>query len=82
MVPVALEYRSDSDLWRVPNIVKQYINSFGKWKTETKLTFGPAMKMEDGNLMTKECEKWVNEELDRMHEGWTKMNFDEPQPIS
>jgi len=77
VVPVALEYKSDKDLWRINNIVGQYLSAFGKWKTETKLTFGPPMKMEDGAILADKCESWVNEELARMHEDWSEMNFAE-----
>jgi len=82
VVPIALEYRSDKDLWRIHNIVGQYLNAFGKWKTETKLTFGPPMKMEDGALLADKCESWVNDELARMQEGWTQMNFDEEKELT
>ncbi|MGK0315403.1 MAG: 1-acyl-sn-glycerol-3-phosphate acyltransferase, partial [Saprospiraceae bacterium] len=60
IVPVALEYRSKKDLWLIPNILSQYLNAFGKWKTETKLTFGPPLKMEDGIKLSDECEQWIN----------------------
>ena len=76
VVPVALEYRDERDLWTVHNIIGQYMRTFGKWRTETKLTFGPAMKMEDGNVLAEKCEKWVNDELAKMHEGWSRMEFE------
>lgn len=76
VVPMVLEYKSEKDLWTIDNIVGQYFKAFGKWKTEAKLSFGPAIKMDDGNLLAEKCEKWVNEELDRMHNGWSKMGFD------
>lgn len=75
VVSVALEYRNEKDLWTEPNIVSQYLRAFGKWKTETKLTFGPAITMDDGDLMAKKCEAWVNEELERMHKDWTEVDF-------
>lgn len=79
VVPMALEYRSEKDLWTVHNIVGQYLRAFGKWKTETKLTFGPPLMMEDGNLLAAKCEKWINDELDKMHQGWTNVDFTEKQ---
>lgn len=77
VVPMVLEYRSEKDLWTVPNIVGQYFRAFGKWKTETKLTFGTPLKMEDGNLLAEKCENWINDELARMHKGWSKMGFED-----
>lgn len=75
IVPVAIEYRSKKDLWLMPNIVSQYLNAFGKWKTETKLTFGPPLKMEDGVKLADECEQWINVEIDKMQDDWSNMGF-------
>ena len=76
VVPVALEYRDENDLWTIPNIVGQYLRAFGKWKTETKLTFGPPMKMDNGDLLAEKCEKWINDELANMQSGWSKVDFE------
>lgn len=77
VVPVALEYRSPKDLWLISNIVGQYLSSFGKWKTEAKLTFGEPVRMEDGIALADHCESWINQEIARMHKGWTQMDFAE-----
>ena len=75
VVPVALEYRSKKDLWLIPNIVGQYLNAFGKWKTEAKLSFGTPMKMEDGIKLADDCEQWINAEIEKMQDGWSNMGF-------
>tara|TARA_R110000737_G_scaffold345659_3_gene374462 strand:- start:590 stop:1288 length:699 start_codon:yes stop_codon:yes gene_type:complete len=75
VVPVALEYRSKKDLWLIPNIVGQYLNAFGKWKTEAKLSFGNPMKMEDGAKLADDCEQWINAEIEKMQRGWSNMGF-------
>jgi 1-acyl-sn-glycerol-3-phosphate acyltransferase len=75
VVPVAIEYRSKKDLWLISNIVGQYLNAFGKWKTEAKLSFGTPMKLDDGVQMAEECEHWINTEIVKMQEGWSNMGF-------
>lgn len=72
VVPCAIEYKSKKDLWLVSNIVGQYFRQFGKWKTETKLSFGPAVKEPTGNQSLEECHRWINHELSAMQNNWSE----------
>ena len=75
-MPIALEYRDPSDLWTISNIVGQYLSSFGKWKTEAKLSFGPSMLSDDGDAIASHCHDWINGQLAEMQEGWSNVHFD------
>lgn len=77
IVPVAIEFKSKRDLWLISNLLLQYLNSFGKWKTEVKLTFGPPIKGTDGEALAQSCEEWVNQEMERMQEGWSEKIFED-----
>ncbi len=75
IVPIAVEFRSEKDLWLIHNFVKLFINQFAKWKTEAKLAFGPAMRGQDGEKLRNEAQAWINAKLAGMHEGWTEVDF-------
>jgi lyso-ornithine lipid O-acyltransferase len=75
IVPIAIEFKSEKDLWLIPNFVKLFLNQFSKWKTEAKLSFGPAMRSEDGEKLRSEAQAWVNAKLVEMHEGWTEVDY-------
>lgn len=77
VVPVVLEYRDDKDLWRIFNIVGQYMNQFGSWRTVVKMKFGPKMTADDGESLARKCEEWVNTTMMNMHKDWSRMNFEE-----
>jgi 1-acyl-sn-glycerol-3-phosphate acyltransferase len=72
VVPIAVEYKSNKDLWLIPNLLKHYLQQFSKWKTEVKCKFGPAICSEDGNLLHKDAHKWINQELQKMQTNWSE----------
>ena len=39
VVPVAIEYKSDSDLWRYENFIVQFATQFSKWKSKVKKNY-------------------------------------------
>lgn len=75
IVPVAVEFKSEKDLWLIPNFVKLFLNQFSKWRTEAKLSFGPAMRGDDGEKLRADAQAWVNAKLAEMHEGWTEVDY-------
>jgi 1-acyl-sn-glycerol-3-phosphate acyltransferase len=75
IVPVAVEFKSEKDLWLIPNFLKLFLSQFSKWKTEAKLSFGPPLKNSDGEFLRSESQKWVNEKLSQMHENWSDVDY-------
>ncbi len=76
VVPIALEYRDERDLWTIDNFVGQYLHQFGKWKTETKLTFGPILTADNGEELTKKCQDWINTEITSMQHEWVDFEYE------
>lgn len=76
IVPVAIEFRDEQDLWTIPNFIGQYFNQFGKWRTEVKLSFGPAMKSTDGEKLATDSYEWIKNELNEMQRDWIRVDWD------
>jgi len=72
VIPIALEYKDETDLWKNPNLLKYYLRQCNKWAIHTKLTFGPSIESKDGFDLHCQAEEWINQELVRMQEGWSK----------
>jgi 1-acyl-sn-glycerol-3-phosphate acyltransferase len=72
VVPIALEYRDEVDLWEKRSLTKQYFLQFRKARTETKIRFGPVLRGEDGAKLHQDAEKWVNDSLKEMQAGWSR----------
>ena len=82
VVPVTLEYRDNKDLWNTNNMIVQFINQFGAWRTHTKIIVGDAMKSDDPVQLLERSQKFTDDNLSRIHEGWTTMEFlGERQPV-
>jgi len=75
VVPVAMEYKYDSDLWRYENFFVQFATQFSKWKSEVKLKFGPPMTDTDGEELKDRVVAWVNDQLEDMQKNWSEINF-------
>lgn len=75
VVPVALEYRDTKDLWQDASFLQQYFNQFASWRTEIKLSFGPAMTAEDGRQLSLDAHAWINAELKEMQKDWSRVNW-------
>jgi len=73
VMPVAIEYRDKSDLWVLQKFLPQYFYQFSKWSTQVKLSFGQPMKSEDGTELHDRSYQWINEELVKMQEEWSRM---------
>ncbi|MDF1696414.1 MAG: lysophospholipid acyltransferase family protein [Saprospiraceae bacterium] len=75
IVPVAIEFKNEKDLWTIHNFIGQYFNQFSKWKTEVKLTFGPLMQSHNGDDIYEEAYDWIEKELHSMQEGWAEIEW-------
>ncbi len=75
IVPIALEYRDTKDLWQDTSFVQHYFNQFASWRTEVKMSFGPAMTAEDGPQLSLDAQAWINAELKEMQQDWTKVDW-------
>lgn len=75
IVPVAIEYMHDSDLWRHHNFLVQFVTQFSKWRLNVKLHFGEVLESADGTWLKDQSEQWINQELEVMQRDWTKINF-------
>ena len=77
IVPVAIEYMDDSDLWRFSNFLVQFASQFSKWRLNVRLKFGEPINSFDGEYLRTQSENWVNMQLAVMQAGWTKINFED-----
>jgi 1-acyl-sn-glycerol-3-phosphate acyltransferase len=81
IVPVAIEYRSEKDLWLIPNFVKLFLSQFSKWKTEVKVTIGEPMVSNDGEYLRTESRKWIDQQLHSFHNNWTQVDYSKLEKI-
>lgn len=75
VVPIALEYRDEKDLWLNPSLFGQISRQYSSWATECKLKFGPTMRGENGEELMLQCKDWIDNELQSMQKDWTRMTF-------
>jgi len=75
IIPVAIEFKNEKDLWTIPNFVGQYFNQFSKAKTEVKLSFGPPIRSEDGEKLLSDSYDWIKNELHTMQENWVDFEW-------
>jgi 1-acyl-sn-glycerol-3-phosphate acyltransferase len=79
VIPVAIEYRSEKDLWKREKFIPQYFYQFSKWKTEIKLMIGHPMQNENGTQLHADAQKWVNDQLAIMQQNWTDIYQEKKQ---
>ena len=46
--------------------MQHYFKQFASWRTEVKMSFGPAMTAEDGPQLSLDAHDWINRELKEM----------------
>jgi len=80
VVPIALEYKNKESLWFGIGLVRQFFRQLGRPVTEIKISFGPALTADDGNALRDKAQKWVNDKIDEMHEGWGS-HFDQVESV-
>jgi 1-acyl-sn-glycerol-3-phosphate acyltransferase len=72
IVPVATEYQSERDLWKISNFMKQYMYQFAKPVTRIRLYFGEPMFYEDPVHFRDAVQKWTQKKLREMQKDWVK----------
>lgn len=72
VVPMALEYKSKSDLWKSTSMKRQFINQFGKPFTYAKMAFGEPIESDDPKYIKEEARKWIDVKLAKMQKNWSK----------
>ncbi len=73
VVPIAIEYKDEVDLWPQGSFVKQFYRQFKKGNTYVKMTIGPVFQNSDGAALRTEVEAWTNKELARLQEAWSNV---------
>jgi len=73
VIPMALEYRDELDLWYKRSFYHQMFRQFGKWRTEIKFEIGPPMTSDDGIALSEEVEEWTNKKIIEMNTGWSRV---------
>lgn len=76
VVPIAIEYQDESDLWKVKNFLVQFFKQFGKSRTHIKMEIGPAFTDTDGEALKDKVEAWTNSRLIEMQKDWSKVFVD------
>lgn len=76
VVPIALDFKDERDLWLKRNLLKQYLSQFSKWKTEVKLTFGPPLAAETGETLKEKAFDWVNNTIFEMQRDWSQIDYE------
>ena len=75
IVPAAIEYRDTSDLWVYHHFVRQVFHQFSKWRVEVKLEFGDPLYGNDGELLKRQAETWINETMTAMQLNWSRAQY-------
>ena len=75
IVPVALEYKTENDLWIDRGLPAQWFYQFWKVRTDCKMVIGKAMRSEDFEELRSEAEMWTNFEITEIHEKWKGSHF-------
>jgi 1-acyl-sn-glycerol-3-phosphate acyltransferase len=75
VVPIALEYKSEKDLWMEPNFVFQFLKQFTKWRTEVKVSFGPTLRSNDSEELKNLAYNWINAKLTVHRKDWSEIDF-------
>lgn len=70
IVPVALDYSKQRDLWMNRSLVSHFLMQFAKWRTEIRVTIGPAIRSSDPQELMQKTKDWINDELLRIQENW------------
>jgi 1-acyl-sn-glycerol-3-phosphate acyltransferase len=71
VVPIAIEFRSEKDLWVREKFLPQYFHQFSKWKTEVKVKFGKPISNTNGEILHQQAYDWINQELSDMQKDWS-----------
>jgi len=70
IVPVALDYSKQRDLWVNRSLPAHFMSQLSKWRTEIKVTVGPVLRSSDPQELMQSTKDWINEELLRIQSNW------------
>jgi len=70
IVPVALDYSKQRDLWINRSLVSHFLRQYSKWSTEIKITVGPGLKSSDPQELMQATKEWINDELVNIQSNW------------
>lgn len=80
VVPVALEYKSNRDLWfQGMSIITMFFSQYGKLITDSKVSFGPALKGNDAKQLMNDAREWIDNELLESQKDWSKVDYESVQ---
>lgn len=77
VIPIAIDFQHPTDMWTIPNVIKQYIHQFWKWRTYVKIRIGTPIPRGTVEEMVAYTEQWMADQLDEIQENWTKVTFDD-----
>jgi len=73
VVPIAIEYKDEVDLWPQGSFVKQFFRQFGKKSTFVKLKIGDSFTNTNGDILREDVERWTNETISSMQKDWSNI---------
>jgi len=75
IVPVALEYKSENDVWVDRGLIAHWFHQFWKIRTECKLVIGEAMVSDNFEELRSSAEEWTNIQIRQIHKDWKESYF-------
>ena len=72
IVPIALEFQSEDDLWKNSSIAHQFVRQLGNWRTNVKMSFGKPVQSIDSISALNVVKNWIDAELSSMQKDWSK----------
>lgn len=70
IVPVALDYSKQRDLWIDRTLVSHFFRQYSKWTTNIKVTVGPVLRSADPQELMQNTKDWINDELIKIQTNW------------
>lgn len=70
IVPVALDYSKQRDLWVDRSLVKHFLQQYGKLKTHIKISIGKPIRSSDPQQLLEQTQSWINSELQIIQKDW------------
>jgi len=66
VIPVALTYLNQEDVWGEESMYTHYMRTFSKRKVEVKLKYGPTFQNENPRELRQVCYDWIQENLNSL----------------
>ena len=73
VVPVAIEYPEEKDLWLFGNLGTQLKRQIGAWRTRAKLRIGPPIHGTDSLQLLEATKEWIDHNLFEMQDNWSEV---------